>query len=122
MWGARRAAGTGLACLALAAAGCLEAPPGAADACPAPDPLSVDPLEATLSETVTHLVFTRSADGWRRVYLDGRLADENLVLGDFGAWDPGQRITVGGPVTGVSAECEEGEASFWRGRIHRLAI
>jgi len=83
---------------------------------------NLDTPEATISEKVTHLVLTRSADGWRRVYLDGRLSDENLVFGDFSAWDPAQRIAVGGPVTGVRSDCEEGEASFWRGRIHRLAI
>ncbi len=85
------------------------------------DPL-LDTPPGGLEMALTHVVITRSADGRRRLYLDGRVVSESVVGGDFSSWQSSQRLTVGGPVTGVSPSCEAVEAGFWRGRIHRLAL
>jgi len=83
---------------------------------------NVDTPDGALGTELTHVVLTRSVDGWRRLYLDGRLVSENLVVGDFSMWDPAQRLTVGGPVLGVSDTCESGQADFWQGEVHRVAV
>ncbi len=82
----------------------------------------LDTPEASIEERLMHVVLTRSADGWRRLYLDGRVVGESLVAGDLSSWDVAQRITVGGPMVEVSPSCEKGEAGFWQGQLHRLAV
>ena len=83
---------------------------------------NLDTPDGALTTDLTHVVLTRSIDGWRRLYLDGRLVSENLVLGTFSPWDAGARLTVGGPVLDVSDSCQTGQATYWQGSIHRLAV
>ena len=82
----------------------------------------LDTPDSALEPALTQVVVTRSADGRRRLYLDGRVVNETLVAGKFSTWDLSQRLAVGGPITGVSPSCEDGEGVAWHGAIHRLAV
>jgi hypothetical protein len=82
----------------------------------------LDTPVASIEKKLIHVVLTRSADGWRRLYLHGRVVAESTVAGDLSSWDVSQRIAVGGPILDVSPSCETGEAGFWQGRLHRLAV
>jgi hypothetical protein len=82
----------------------------------------LDTPVASIEERLTHVVLTRSADGWRRLYLHGRVVGESRVAGDLSSWDVSQRITVGGPILDVSPSCETGQAGFWQGQLHQFAV
>lgn len=82
----------------------------------------VDTPVAALAGRLVHVVVTRSADGWRRLYVDGRLVGENRVAGNLSSWNLGYRLALGGPITDLSETCEKGEADFWRGELHRVAV
>lgn len=82
----------------------------------------LDTPEGALEPALTHVVLTRSADGRRRLYLDGRVVSETGVGGDFSSWNVSQRLSVGGPVIDVSPSCESAEAGTWQGTVHRLAV
>lgn len=56
---------------------------------------NIDTPDGSLGTDRTHVVLTRSVDGWRRLYLDGRLVSESQVVGDFSTWDPAARLAVG---------------------------
>jgi PKD repeat protein len=61
----------------------------------------------------THVVYTRGADGQARIYLNGKLAVETQIAGDFSSWDDGYSLRL----------VSEGEAARpWLGRLHLGAI
>jgi PKD repeat protein len=63
----------------------------------------------------THVVYTRGANGQTRIYLNGKLAVETEIRGDFSSWDDGYRLRL------VSEGAEEADRS-WLGTLHLAAI
>lgn len=82
----------------------------------------IDASGALAANRLSHLVVTHAADGWRRLYVDGRLRSESQVTGDLSSWQPDDYLTVGNAITGVAAGCEGGESAPWAGAIHLLAL
>ncbi|HEU5060294.1 MAG TPA: LamG domain-containing protein [Kofleriaceae bacterium] len=72
----------------------------------------VDTPPETVTTDLTHLVMARSADGWRRLYVDGVLRGSNPVAGDL-AWAPGERFVLGADADGSDS---------WRGTYHLVAV
>jgi PKD repeat protein len=63
----------------------------------------------------THVVYTRGANGQARIYLNGKLAVETQIAGDFSSWDDGYRLRL------VSEGAEEAGRS-WLGKLHLAAV
>jgi hypothetical protein len=61
----------------------------------------------------THVVFTRSADGKARLYIDGALAQTAAIAGDLSGWDAGMRLALASELTGERP---------WLGTYHRVAL
>jgi hypothetical protein len=72
----------------------------------------VDTPPNDVTTELTHLVLSRSADGWRRLYVDGALRGSNRVEGTL-AWDASERITLGSDLDASDA---------WRGTYHLVAL
>jgi hypothetical protein len=79
-----------------------------------PDPAHAqfEPQTSVKTE-VTRVIYSRSADGKARVYLDGKLVAEQDVPGDFSNWSDDFQLLLGNEATGDRP---------WRGQIHRIAI
>lgn len=82
----------------------------------------LDTPPGAVESRVTQAVLTRSADGVRRLYVDGRLRAESIVAGELSTWNAAQRLTLGGPLLGPSPACETGIGRFWQGELHRLVV
>ena len=54
----------------------------------------------SVTTDMTHLVFTRDADGIARLYVNGLLADEKSIGGDFSSWDVNYRLVLANEVDG----------------------
>ncbi|WP_242885220.1 LamG domain-containing protein [Actinomadura litoris] len=67
----------------------------------------------SLSTALTHLAYTRSADGRTRIYLNGRLAAEQTVAGSLDTWDDRYELALGDEITGDRA---------WLGTYRMLAL
>ncbi|HWV55987.1 MAG TPA: DUF4038 domain-containing protein, partial [Longimicrobiales bacterium] len=63
--------------------------------------------------TLTHVVYSRSADGAAVLYVDGELRGTAAVAGDFSNWDEGFGIALGDETSGGRA---------WLGEYRRVAI
>lgn len=74
-------------------------------------PQAVTP-EGDVATELSHVVFTRSADGERRIYVDGILRSSSVVGGDLGNWDD-YPLTVANEATGDRP---------WLGELHLVAI
>jgi hypothetical protein len=65
-----------------------------------------------------HLVFTRSADGMARMYVDGREVAAKRIEGDFASWHRDGRLLLA-----QEAAADSGKAGYpWIGQFHALAI
>ncbi|MBA3395706.1 MAG: hypothetical protein H0T89_23885 [Deltaproteobacteria bacterium] len=66
-----------------------------------------------VSRSLTHLAHARSADGVRRLYLDGAEITQVTTVGTFDSWDPTLPVTLGNaPDGGV----------LWEGRLFLAAF
>ncbi|MFC4913905.1 LamG-like jellyroll fold domain-containing protein [Actinomadura gamaensis] len=67
----------------------------------------------SLGPDLTHLAFTRSADGRTRIYLNGRLGAEHTVGGGLAPWDDRFELALGDEITGGRA---------WLGTYRMVAL
>ncbi len=65
------------------------------------------------TDRVSHLVYTRTANGTAILYLDGAEVDRNTVEGDFSNWDNDYRLALAD---------EFGSNRAWLGTMHLIAI
>ena len=65
------------------------------------------------SESLTHVVFTRTKDGKTRLYLDGTKVSEGTAKGTFSNWLVDAKLSLGDEVSGGRA---------WTGKLHRVAL
>ncbi len=66
----------------------------------------------TVKTKITHLVYTRARNGKARLYLDGKLAQQTDVSGNFSNWDSFQ-FALGN---------EQDNNRQWRGTYHLVAV
>lgn len=69
--------------------------------------------EGSLKATLSHVVYTRNRAGFSRIFLDGRLIAETIVLGDFSTWNPRFPLLLANETTGDYP---------WLGDLHLLAV
>ena len=62
---------------------------------------------------LTHAVYTRSADGQARIYVDGELVAERPITGSLLAWDFGYRFCLANEVE---------ESRTWLGDLQQVAV
>ncbi|WP_026416455.1 LamG domain-containing protein [Actinomadura oligospora] len=67
----------------------------------------------SLGGALTHLAFTRSADGKTRIYINGQLKAEHTVGGSLGAWNDRFELALGDEFTGGHA---------WLGSYRMVAL
>ncbi|NDU72264.1 hypothetical protein GWI34_06450 [Actinomadura sp. DSM 109109] len=67
----------------------------------------------SLGSALTHVAFTRSADGRTRIYVNGQLKAEHTVGGSLDAWDDGFELALGDEITGGRA---------WLGTYRMIAV
>ncbi|MEV4257082.1 LamG domain-containing protein, partial [Spirillospora sp. NPDC049652] len=67
----------------------------------------------SLGPALTHLAFTRSADGRTRIYLNGQLKAEHTVGGSLAAWNDQFELALGDEITGGRA---------WLGTYRMVAL
>lgn len=67
----------------------------------------------SLDTQLTHIVFTRNVTGERKVYLDGVLAVNGAIGGDFSNWDGNYRLALANELTNNRP---------WLGEFHLVAI
>lgn len=67
----------------------------------------------TLTPRLIHLVFSRSADGTTRMYVDGVQVATGSRTGSQSSWDASYRLGLGGEIGG---------GNTWRGTYHLLAF
>ncbi|MFB4295035.1 LamG-like jellyroll fold domain-containing protein [Actinomadura sp. NTSP31] len=68
---------------------------------------------AALGPALTHLAFTRSADGRTRIYINGQLKAEHTVGGSLAAWNDRFELALGDETTGGRA---------WLGTYRMVAL
>lgn len=68
------------------------------------------------SPALTHLVATRSADGLRRMYVNGVLRGRNRTSGDFSSWDDSWRL---GLANELNTPVDD---RTWLGTYHLVAV
>ncbi|RPI77242.1 MAG: LamG domain-containing protein, partial [Planctomycetaceae bacterium] len=56
--------------------------------------------EDSISTSLTHVVFTRAADGATQLFADGKKIGANTIAGDFGKWNDEFRLSIANEVTG----------------------
>jgi hypothetical protein len=78
------------------------------------EPLAHTPAGDVVT-SLTHLVATRSADGARRMYVDGTLRTQNRVEGDFSTWDATWNF-------GLGNELNPAVDRTWLGTFHLVAV
>ncbi len=66
------------------------------------------------SPALTHLVATRSVDGLRHVYVNGRLRGRNRISGDFSTWDDSWGFGLGNELSP--------DDRAWLGTFHLVAV
>ena len=66
------------------------------------------------SPALTHLVATRSVDGLRRMYVNGRLRGRNRTSGDFSTWDDSWGFGLGNELSP--------DDRTWLGTFHLVAV
>jgi len=74
---------------------------------------AVDTPEGTLTTELTHVVYTRAADGTARIYLDGEEAISGEVGGEMTNWDTAFRFGLANELT---------RDRTWLGGIHLVAV
>ena len=72
----------------------------------------VDTPPADVSTELTHLVMSRSVDGWRRLYVDGALRGTNRVEGALG-WAVEEQLVVAS---------DTDSSDRWQGTYHLVAL
>ncbi len=65
------------------------------------------------STRLSHVVFTRSADGVTKLFVDGQVSTTGMVAGSFDNWNSDFRLSVANEVTGERP---------WRGDLHLVAV
>jgi hypothetical protein len=70
-------------------------------------------LKGSLTTDLTHVVFTRAADGIVRIYINGKLVALGQRLGDLSNWADDLRLGLGNELT---------RDRPWLGSIHLVAI
>lgn len=76
------------------------------------EPLLATP-PGTATTALTHVVFTRSADGAATIYIDGVAAATGTIPGDFANWETTYRLALAN---------EFGDERPWVGELHRVAV
>jgi len=71
------------------------------------------PAGSVIADRLTHLVFTRSADGVTTLYVDGAVAATGTAAGDLSGWDPSFRLMLANEATGERP---------WLGTYHLVAV
>lgn len=76
---------------------------------------SLGSREGQLTDSLTHVVYTRERGGMARLFLDGRQVADREVDGDLGPWDGADsyRLALGDEISGGRP---------WLGEIHLVAI
>ena len=69
--------------------------------------------EGTLRDTPTHVVLTRDADGWERIYINGLEAASQQLKGNLSEWKNKYHLLLGNEKNGDRA---------WQGELYQLAI
>lgn len=69
--------------------------------------------EGSLTPALTHVVLTRSQDGWERLYLNGVEAAAQQLSGDLSEWENRYHLLLGN---------EKGGGRPWQGELHQVAI
>jgi hypothetical protein len=67
----------------------------------------------TLTAAQTHVTFTLTKDGKRRIYLNGSLLKEDLLEGSLENWKENVSLTLGNEVSGQR---------LWKGTFHMVAL
>ncbi|MEM9598199.1 MAG: LamG domain-containing protein, partial [Acidobacteriota bacterium] len=67
----------------------------------------------SLETGLQHVVATRSADGWIRLYVDDRLVTSRRMTGSLAGWDSAYPLLLGNETTGDRP---------WLGELHLVAI
>jgi hypothetical protein len=67
----------------------------------------------TLAPRLTHIVYTRSADGSVRIYIDGVLQASAVQSGALDSWNPAFPLVLAGEANGLRG---------WRGTYHLVAF
>ena len=73
---------------------------------------SISTARATLSEKLTHIVYTRDRQGAARLYLNGKQSEQGHVGGDLSNWENDYRLALADELTGDRG---------WRGDYHLVA-
>ncbi|MEE2641173.1 MAG: DUF1592 domain-containing protein [Planctomycetota bacterium] len=74
---------------------------------------SLSTRPGTATKRLTHVVYTRSRNGRAKIFLDGQLAAEAVVPGDFSNWDINFRLSAGNELSGDRP---------WKGKMYLAAI
>lgn len=69
--------------------------------------------DSSLQDRLTHVVFTRSADGTTRLFIDGAQVAQGSRPGSLSSWNDSYRLALGGEVTG---------GRYWRGTYYLAAF
>jgi len=67
----------------------------------------------SLTEALTHVVYTRDRTGRTRIYIDGKLRADETVSGTTNSWDDSHRLALADELTGNRS---------WLGTYHLVAI
>ncbi|MCO8122449.1 DUF1592 domain-containing protein [Stieleria sp. TO1_6] len=67
----------------------------------------------SLTTKLTQVVFTRSAAGMTRLYINGKQVSQSKATGTFSNWSDTARLSLGDEVSGGRP---------WTGKLHRVAI
>ncbi len=70
-------------------------------------------LPGTLTTNLTHVVFTRAADGFTTIYIDGSIQGNSKVDGTFGPWNDTFRFGLANEMT---------KDRTWLGSLHLVAV
>ncbi len=76
----------------------------------------MDPALATrggAAARLSHVVYTRAADGKAAIYINGEAAASGTVPGDLSNWDAGFRLALGNELTNDRP---------WRGELRLVAL
>ena len=74
---------------------------------------AVTSKDRSLKEELMHVVYARDRAGKVSIYVNGRLNQQGIVVGDFSGWNDQYRLALGNELSGDRP---------WLGELHRVAV
>ncbi|MEM9161687.1 MAG: LamG domain-containing protein, partial [Cyanobacteria bacterium P01_F01_bin.4] len=87
----------------------------------APQPMLVAP-RGSLASRLTHVVYTRDAQGVAQLYLDGQAVAKTTVKGDFSNWDDSFHLALANELAPGPVDQQPKNSRPWFGKYYRVAL